>query len=58
MFLAYDKYNNFGDNNAAYGHLNQYNEIVEVYISKFDYTVAKRGQKHDFWNVSISLEEA
>jgi hypothetical protein len=57
MFLAYDKYNNFGSDNAAYGHLNQYNEIVEVYISEFDYTIAKRGQKHDFWNVSLSLEE-
>jgi len=44
MFLAYDKYNNFGNDNAAYGHLNQYNEIVEVYISKFDYTISKRGQ--------------
>ena len=80
MFLAYDKYNNFGNDNAAYGHLNQYNEIVEVYFSKFDYSIVKRGQPfvsgyeedengnidytrpirssgHDFWNVSLSLEE-
>jgi hypothetical protein len=58
MFLAYDKYNNFGNDDAAYGHLAQYNQIVEVYISKFDYSVVSRGaSNHDLWNVSVSLEE-
>lgn len=58
MFLAYDKYNNFGKDDAAYGHLHQYNEIVEVYFSKFDYTIVKRGvNNHDLWTVSATLEE-
>ena len=58
MFLAYDKYNNFGNDDAAYGHMHQYNEIVEVYFSKFDYSVVSRGAStHDLWNVSVSLEQ-
>jgi hypothetical protein len=60
MFLAYDKYTNFpaDDNSSEYGHLNQYNEIVEVYFSKFDYSVSARGQNtFDLWNVSVTLEE-
>jgi hypothetical protein len=82
VFLAYDKYNNFTTTNevSKYSHLLQYNQIVEVYFSKFDYSVVKRGQPfvsgydvdendetdyskpirsggHDFWNVSVSLEE-
>ena len=63
MFLAYDRYDNFGpteeDPDAAYTHLNQYNEIVEVYFSNFDYSVVKRGQNNfDFWNINVTLEEA
>ena len=58
VFLAYDKFTNFGrDNENDYKHLNQYNEIVEMYISDFSYTVEKRGGIYDLWNVSISLEE-
>lgn len=60
MFLAYDKFNNFADDgtSARYTHLYQYNEIVEVYISDFSYTVNKRGQNnHDLWDISVSLEE-
>lgn len=58
MFLAYDKYRNFGNDNAAFGHLGQYNQIVEVYFSDFSYNVTKRGQlSHDFWNINVSLEE-
>lgn len=57
MFLAYDKYTNFGSDEAAYGHLRQYNQIVEVYFSKFDYSIQKRGQAMDLWNISVSLEE-
>lgn len=58
MFLAYDKYRNFGNNNSAFGHLGQYNQIIEVYFSDFNYTVTKRGQMtYDFWNISVSLEE-
>lgn len=62
MFLAYDKYNNFdptlADSNAAYKHLGQYNQVVQVYIADFNYTVVKRGgNNHDLWNISVTLEE-
>jgi hypothetical protein len=58
MFLAYDKYSNFGKDNAAYGHLAQYNQIMQVYISDFSYSVVKRGgNNHDLWNISVTLEE-
>jgi hypothetical protein len=58
VFLAYDKYSVFGDNDDAYAHLPQYNQLIEMFISDFSYTVVKRGgQTHDFWNISVSLEE-
>jgi hypothetical protein len=58
MFLAYDKYNNFGKDAAAYDHLHQYNQIMQVYFSDFNYTVVKRGGSNfDFWNISVTLEE-
>lgn len=58
MFLAYDKYDNFGKDNAAYGHLGQYNEIIQVYFSDFNYTISKRGAStFDLWNIDVSLEE-
>jgi len=59
MFLAYDKYSNFGKENADFAHLAQYNQVVEVYIADFSYSVVKRGgDNHDLWNISVSLEEA
>jgi len=59
VFLAYDKYQNFGTDSNAYAHLTQYNQIMEMYITNFDYSVQKRGGTlHDLWNVSITLEEA
>jgi len=58
MFLSYDKYNNFGKDNSAYGHLAQYNQIMQVYFADFNYTVVKRGgANHDLWNISVTLEE-
>lgn len=58
MFLAYDKYKNFGTDNNAFGHLNQYNQIIQVQFSDFQYSVVKRGQgTHDLWDVSVTLEE-
>jgi hypothetical protein len=58
MFLAYDKYTNFGKDDAAYTHLPQYNQIMEVYFADFNYTVVKRGGSNfDFWNISVTLEE-
>jgi len=58
MFLAYDKYSNFGKADADYGHLAQYNQIIQVYIADFNYSVVKRGgSNHDLWNISVTLEE-
>jgi hypothetical protein len=58
MYLAYDKYSNFGKDDAAYGHLAQYNQIIQVYFADFSYTVVKRGgANHDLWNISVTLEE-
>jgi len=58
VFLSYDKYQNFGTDNNAYTHLGQYNQVIEMYITDFDYSVQKRGgTNHDLWNVSVTLEE-
>jgi hypothetical protein len=62
MFLSYDKHNNFSatdvDPEAEYKHLTQYNQVIEVYFSNFNYSVVKRGaSNHDLWNISVSLEE-
>jgi len=58
MFLAYDKYSNFGKTDADYTHLAQYNQIIQVYIADFNYSVVKRGgSNHDLWNISVTLEE-
>jgi hypothetical protein len=59
VYLAYDKLNNFSSDTNPYAHLNQYNQVVEMFISNFDYSVQKRGgTNYDMWNVNISLEEA
>lgn len=56
MFVSYDRLDKF--ENSPYLHLSQYSEIYEVFFSSFDYDVIKRGQgTHDFWNISVSLEE-
>jgi hypothetical protein len=40
------------------GRLNEYQEVVEVFVSDFSYNVNKRGSNtHDLWDVTISLEE-
>lgn len=58
MYLAYDKYSNFGKDDEAYSHLGQYNQIVQVYFADFNYSVVKRGGSNfDFWNISVVLEE-
>lgn len=48
VYLAYDKYNDFTTTStkSKYNHLAEYNQIVEVYFSKFDYSVIKRGQQY------------
>lgn len=64
VYLSYDKYTNFEDTDTSeidnrFNNINKYNEIVEVFFSDFNYSVVKRsGLKFDFWNVSLTLEEA
>ena len=59
VYLAYDKYTNLDDPETKYVSLQKYNEVVEVYFSDFQYSVVKRGgTNHDFWNISLTLEEA
>ena len=58
MYLSYDKYSNFGKDGEAFGHLAQYNQIIQVYFADFNYSVVKRGGNNfDFWNISVTLEE-
>jgi hypothetical protein len=58
MYLAYDKYSNFGKDNTAYGNLSKYNQIIQVYFADFSYTVTKRGGAlPNLWNISVTLEE-
>lgn len=58
IFLSYDKYKNFVEGENQFNHLNQYSQIIEVYISDFSYSVQKRGGTNmDLWNISVTLEE-
>jgi hypothetical protein len=58
VFIAYDKYKSFQEENNVMGRLNEYQEVKEFFISDFSYNVNKRGSgTHDLWDVSISLEE-
>ncbi len=58
VYLAYDKYPNFGKDNNAYAHLAQYNQLIQMFFSDFNYSVVKRGGNNfDFWNISVTLEE-
>ena len=64
VYLAYDKYTNFEDTDSSavdnrFNNVNKYNEVIEVFFSNFNYSVVKRsGLNFDFWNVSLTLEEA
>jgi hypothetical protein len=43
---------------GGYNKLGRYNQVIEMYISDFSYTVNKRGGTNfDFWDISVSLEE-
>lgn len=57
VFLAYDRKGIFKGTPDPYDHLGQYNQLIEMFISDFSYSVEKRGANFDYWNVSISLEE-
>jgi hypothetical protein len=65
VYLAYDKYTNFKDvfetvnSDERFNNTNKYNEVIEMFFSDFSYSVQKRsGLNFDFWNVSLTLEEA
>jgi hypothetical protein len=65
VYLAYDKYTNFKDVfetvnvDERFNNTNKYNEVIEMFFSDFSYSVQKRsGLNFDFWNVSLTLEEA
>lgn len=56
MFLAYDRFDRFSSD--KYSRFGQYNEVIEVFFASFEYGVSRRGgSTHDFWNISLSLEE-
>ena len=58
VFLSYDNYSNYGTNDSAYNHLDTYSQVVQMYITNFDYSIQKRGaSNYDMWNVSVTLEE-
>jgi hypothetical protein len=57
VFLAYDKKGIFKGTEDPYDHLQQYNQLIEMFISSFTYSVEKRGTNFDYWNVSVTLEE-
>jgi hypothetical protein len=56
VFLAYDNFESFAGKD--YARLNEYNEVIEMFVSDFSYNVVKRGaNNYDFWNISVTLEE-
>jgi len=66
VYLSYDKPQNFTTN--KYAHLQEYTEVIEMYISDISYTVNKRAHVSpiqeaesstgfDYWDISITLEE-
>lgn len=58
VFLAYDNYRELGISSPSQT-LNKYNEVIEMFVSDFSHSVVKRGgSNYDFWNISITLEEA
>lgn len=58
VLLSYDKYNNFGTNNAARQKLGQYSDARQMFISNFNYSIIKRGRNNfDMWDISVTLEE-
>ena len=57
VFLAYDRKSIFKGTVNPYSNLGEYNQVIEMFVSDFSYSVEKRGNNFDYWNVSISLEE-
>lgn len=57
LFLSYDKYRVNGAED--YARLATYGQIIKVYFSSFEYNIEKRsGGQFDFWNISLTMEEA
>ena len=55
--LSYDRFDKFSGG-GEYLHLSQYSDIIEVQFANFDYSVIQRGgTTHDFWNISVTIEE-
>lgn len=57
VFLAYDRKGIFKGTEEPYNNLRKYNQLIEMFITDFSYSVEKRGTKFDYWNVSVTLEE-
>ena len=62
MLVSYDNYRNTpysgADPYSAIA-IQRYTQAIEVFFSDFKYSVQKRtAGNYDFWNVSVSLEEA
>jgi hypothetical protein len=51
VYLAYD---------AGPTDINEYkySEIIKMYFKSFSYDVVKRNSTSDYWNISVTLEEA
>jgi hypothetical protein len=65
VYTGYDKYNSDSLKVAgqvtdeSFNYLSIYNDVRLMYFSQFEYIVEKRGGTNfDFWNISVSLEEA
>jgi len=58
MFMSYDRHDKFANEVDEYDHLHQYNDVIEVYFSSFNFNIVKRGGSNfDFWNISVAVEE-
>ena len=57
VYLSYDNYPNFEGNTDIWNQFYKYSDRYMMYFTSFNYSVEKRGL-YDFWNVSVSLEEA
>jgi hypothetical protein len=60
VFVAYDNYKELGlyTPNALSQSFQKYNEVLEMQITEFNFSIQKRGgSSYDLWDVSITLEE-
>jgi hypothetical protein len=58
VMLSYDKYDSLSTSDIVRNGLSEYSEVLQMYISSFNYSVVKRGATNfDMWNISVELEE-